>query len=149
MTVNRYAAGCSFCSLDVLPGGGRLLQVEGAWHVACRNCYEQDRASSRGIEPPPIPFGPPPGCRPTILLRVLGLHRECWKCGEMTSCVGALYPDRHAAEIDSLIACGEGEPLDVAHDPAGRRPERPKRNDPAALQQDRVQRLPIQRVPAL
>ena len=29
-------------------------------------------------------------------------------------CVGALYPDRHAADSYSLITCGQGEPLEVA-----------------------------------
>jgi hypothetical protein len=114
LTVNRYAAGCFLCSLDVLPGGGQVCLAEGAWHVLCRNCYERHQASSRDDEPPPLPPGPPHGCRPTISLRVLGLYRECWKCGEMTLCVGALYPDRHATEINSLITCGEGEPLEVA-----------------------------------
>lgn len=32
----------------------------------------------------------------------------------MTWCVGALYPDRHAADIRGRITCGEGEPLEVA-----------------------------------
>lgn len=114
MTVNRYAAGCFSCSLDVLPGGGRLQPVEGAWHVVCLNCYERHRASSRGDEPPPLPPGPPPGCRPSISLRVLGIHQKCWKCKEMTLCVGALYPDRHATDSLSLITCGEGEPLELA-----------------------------------
>jgi hypothetical protein len=114
VTVNRYAAGCFSCSLDVLPGGGRLRPVEGAWHVVCLNCYERHRASSRGDEPPPLPPGSPPGCRPSISLRVLGIYRECWRCKEMTLCVGALYPDRHATDSYSLITCGGGEPLEVA-----------------------------------
>ena len=113
MTVNRYAAGCFMCSLDVLPGGGHLLHREGGWHVFCRNCYNYDRASSRGEEPRPRP-GPPPGCRHTIALRVLGLSRECWKCHATSMCVAALYPDRHANEIHSLIGCGDEQALNVA-----------------------------------
>lgn len=32
----------------------------------------------------------------------------------MTLCVGALYPDRHARDINSLVTCGKDEPLQVA-----------------------------------
>ncbi|WP_030848699.1 hypothetical protein [Streptomyces griseus] len=38
----------------------------------------------------------PPGCEPTVALRVLTLTRECWSCGKDTVCLAGLYPQRPA-----------------------------------------------------
>jgi hypothetical protein len=48
------------------------------------------------------------------MLRVLGLRGDCWRCGECTMCVAALYPEYPAKGFGGLIECGKGTPLGIA-----------------------------------
>ncbi|MEU8786541.1 hypothetical protein [Streptomyces sp. NPDC048637] len=71
----------------------------GTWEVRCATCRHIDElaeADAFGPDAIVLPALPAPGAAPTLPLRVLGLHRACWKCGSDTTCVAGLYPARPA-----------------------------------------------------
>ncbi|MDF4251214.1 hypothetical protein [Streptomyces sp. WMMB303] len=96
---NRFAGGCATCSVWVFAGGGFLLKAETGWQVQCEECHRLDElAQSDDFDPEEIepPTAPPSGCKNALALRVLGMTRECWKCGHPTICLVGLYPQQPA-----------------------------------------------------
>lgn len=94
---NRFAGGCTRCSVLVFPNGGFLRKGDEGWEVWCATCQSLDElAESTDFDPEnlELPTVPPSGCATTVDLRVLGMTRACWKCRKDTLCLIGLYPDR-------------------------------------------------------
>ncbi|WP_189960020.1 hypothetical protein [Streptomyces alanosinicus] len=96
---NRFAGGCTRCSVLVMPDGGFLRKNDEGWEAWCVTCQSLDElAESEDFDPENLmlPTVPPSGSATTLDLRVLGMTRACWKCGENTLCLIGLYPNRPA-----------------------------------------------------
>ncbi|MFE0137376.1 hypothetical protein ACFWY6_38330 [Streptomyces sp. NPDC059037] len=72
--------------------GKRGVQCPVCQDVAFRH-ERWNRDDQFGTDPW-IPEVVPPGCAPTVPVRILALNRPCWKCGETATCVVGLYPVR-------------------------------------------------------
>ncbi|MEV7217643.1 hypothetical protein AB0O31_31690 [Kitasatospora cineracea] len=102
---NRFAGGCVRCSVLVLPGGGFLHKGDDSWQVWCAICQrvaELAKTDDFDSENLKLPETVPPGSATTVALRVLGMTRECWKCGKDTLCLVGLYPARPARGYGGL-----------------------------------------------
>ncbi|MEU8911727.1 hypothetical protein [Streptomyces nigrescens] len=97
---NRFAGGCSSCSVWVSAGSGYLGRgFQGGWEVRCPTCRHVDElAEADDFDPETIklPATPSSGSASTVTLRVLALARSCWSCGKDTTCLIGLYPQRPA-----------------------------------------------------
>ena len=105
MPVNRFGGLCQSCSVFVPAQCGVVNRVEGRWDVSCRVCdaaqsFVPDENDPDGDD---FPIDANSGCAPSISLRVLGLARPCWKCGQLTTCVVGLYPDTPAKAYWGLV----------------------------------------------
>ena len=120
MNSNKFAAGCANCSVLVLAGGGFLRSGDSGWEVWCRTCQDIDdihtRAESEGIEVDGVdlPSGPPSGSATSIRLKVLGLTLTCWRCGQDTTCVAGLYPDRPSRTYVGIHSVGDERTMALA-----------------------------------
>ncbi|MFF8732063.1 hypothetical protein ACF073_37180 [Streptomyces sp. NPDC015171] len=64
------------------------------WCATCQRVDELAESGDFDPEQPELPAVSPLGCAPTVDLRVLGMTRACWKCGEDTLCLIGLYPNQ-------------------------------------------------------
>lgn len=115
---NRFAGGCSLCSVWVAPGGGFLQRGEGgAWEVQCATCrFVDELAQSEDFDPDEIelPTTPPPGSAPTVPVRILAMTRRCWKCGRDTMCIVGMYPARPSRGYCGLFTTETGRTMTLA-----------------------------------
>jgi hypothetical protein len=93
LITNSSTVECSFCSVPVLPGGGRICDG-GPLAVLCRHCEAYKNACLHGDGTLEIPPGPPPGCEATIRVRVLSIEPDCWNCDKPALCMAGLHPDK-------------------------------------------------------
>jgi hypothetical protein len=114
MTCNRFIELCDSCSVGIVAGGGHWLCLDNRWSIYCANCHAAETADANGEDIPPLPPGPPPGCAPTIKIRVYGLAVDCHKCHAPTTCAAVLDPDQPAVDYVGLITCESGEALSLA-----------------------------------
>ena len=115
---NRFAGGCTLCSVWVAAHGGFLQRSEsGTWEVRCPTCRHVDELAEAGDFDPgkiALPASPPPGAAPVLHLRVLGLNRSCWKCGRATTCIAGLYPARPARGYCGLFTTENPRTMELA-----------------------------------
>jgi hypothetical protein len=115
---NRFAGGCTSCSVWVAARGGFLQRGEGsAWEVHCATCrYVDELAEADDFDPAEIilPASPPPGSAPILHLRVLGLDRSCWKCRRYTTCIIGLYPAHPARGYCGLFTTQNARTMALA-----------------------------------
>ncbi|MFJ6730542.1 hypothetical protein ACIQPQ_37225 [Streptomyces sp. NPDC091281] len=98
---NRFAGLCVECSVPVAAGAGVLVPCEdGKRRVQCPTCQDVTFRCERWNEKDQFGTDPwitdviPAGCASTLPVRVLALTRPCWKCGEATTCIVGLHPER-------------------------------------------------------
>jgi hypothetical protein len=115
---NRFAGGCTLCSVWVAAHGGFLQRSEnGTWEVRCPTCRHVDELAEAGDFGPDkitLPSSPPPGAAPVLHLRVLGLDRSCWRCGRATTCITDLYPARPARGYCGLFTTENARTMELA-----------------------------------
>ncbi|MHA4816143.1 hypothetical protein ACXZ65_17505 [Streptomyces aculeolatus] len=88
-----------------MAGSGKLVPCDdGKRGVQCPVCQEVafrherwDHQDQFGTDPW-IPDAVTPGCSTTIAVRLLALHRPCWKCQETATCVVGLVPVQPARQ---------------------------------------------------
>lgn len=117
MSSNKFAAGCAHCSVLVLAGGGVLRSDDSGWAVWCRTCHDiHTHAKSEDFEGDDVdlPSTPPSGCATSIRLKILGLTLKCWQCGQNTTCVTGLYPDRPSRTYVGIHSVGDERTMALA-----------------------------------
>jgi len=114
---NRYAGGCSWCSVWIYAEGGFLCgDSESGWKIECATCHWLSETFSSGVDPDEFDWElpEPTGCAKSVRIRVLGLTRPCWKCGKATVCVCGMYPDRPARGYCGLFTTEDDNAMSTA-----------------------------------
>ncbi|WP_198152774.1 hypothetical protein [Pseudofrankia sp. DC12] len=110
---NQFEGRCASCSVMVHAQGGLLRAGPEGWEVLCAACRVDQIAPGAGsADSGPQP--PPAGCAATIRVRILGMKRLCWKCGEQTLCVVGLYPKQPARGYQRLPTTDTDETIALA-----------------------------------